>query len=157
VLWVIVIALMLVGLAGTVVPFLPGTPLIFLAALIHAIATDWTPIGGGRLTILALLAAAGYAAPHLASAVGARRGGGSRWAVGGALVGGFVGLFLGVPGLLLGPLVGAIIGELLNSGNVVASIETGVATFVGLIAGAVANIALAVTMIGLFLLWVALG
>ena len=156
-LWVVVIGLMVLGLAGTVIPFLPGTPLIFVAALVYAIASDWTPIGVGRLTVLAFLAALGYVVPHVAAAVGARHAGGSRWAVGGALVGGVVGMFAGIPGLLLGPLVGAVIGELLNSGNLAGSIQTGVSTFLGMVAGAVANIALAVMMIGLFLLWVARG
>jgi len=156
-LWLVVIALMLVGLAGTVIPFLPGTPLIFLAVLIYAVATDWTPIGPGGLIFIGLLAALGYVVPHLAVAIGARRGGGSRWAVGGAVIGGFVGIFMGVPGVLLGPLVGAIVGELLHSGNLIASVQTGFSTFLGMVAGAVANIALAVMMIALFLLWVARG
>jgi uncharacterized protein YqgC (DUF456 family) len=156
-LWLIVLTLMVLGLAGTVIPFLPGTPLIFLGALIYAIATDWTPIGGGRLIVLGLIGALGYVMPHLAAAIGARRGGGSRWAVGGAIVGGFVGMFAGIPGLLVGPLLGAIIGELLNSGHLASSIQTGVTTFIGMVAGAVANVALAVMMIGLFLLWIARG
>ena len=156
-LWLVVIALMLVGLAGTVIPFLPGTPLIFLAVLIYAVATDWTPIGVGGLLVIGLLAALGYVVPHLAVAIGARHGGGSRWAVGGAIIGGFVGIFMGLPGVLLGPLVGAIVGELLNSGNLITSLQTGVATFIGMVAGAVANVAIAVMMIALFLLWVARG
>ena len=153
----VVTILFILGLAGTVLPVLPGTPLIFLGALIHGVATGWTPIDGGRLAILAVLAAIGYVLPHLAAAMGARRGGGSRWAVGGALIGGFIGLFFGIPGLLLGSLAGAMIGELMNSGDVATSIRAGIATFIGLIAGAVANIAIGVTMIGCFLLWLARG
>jgi uncharacterized protein YqgC (DUF456 family) len=156
-LWLVVIVLMLVGLAGTVVPFLPGTPLIFLAVLIYAVATEWTPIGGGGLIVIGLLAALGYLVPHLAVAIGARHGGGSRWAIGGAVIGGIAGIFMGVPGVLLGPLVGAIVGELIHSGNLPASLQTGFTTFIGMVAGAVANVAIAVMMIALFLLWVARG
>jgi uncharacterized protein len=157
VLWLVVGALLVLGLAGTIVPFLPGTPLIVAAAFVHAMATGWTPIGVGRLAILAALAALGLVLHHVAGMLGARRGGGSAWAMGGAVVGGIVGLFFGLPGLALGPPLGAIGGELLKSGNLAASIHTGVATFIGMVAGAVANVALAVVMIALFLWWVARG
>ena len=38
----LVACLLLAGLAGSVLPFLPGTPLIFLGALVHALATDFS-------------------------------------------------------------------------------------------------------------------
>jgi uncharacterized protein YqgC (DUF456 family) len=157
VLWIVIGALLLLGLAGTVLPFLPGTPLIVAAALVHAIANDWMPITVGRLVILAALAAIGYVLHYAAAALGARGAGGSAWAFGGALVGGVVGLFFGLPGLLLGPPLGAIAGELLKSGDLVGSIRTGIAAFVGMVAGAVANVAIGITMIALFLWWVARG
>jgi uncharacterized protein len=157
VLWVVISALLLLGLAGTIVPFLPGTPLIVVAALVHAIAYDWTPVTPWRFALLAAVAAFGYVLHYVAGGLGARRAGGSWWAVVGALIGGGVGLFFGLPGLLLGPPVGAITGELLRSGDLTTSIRTGIAAFVGMVAGAIANFALAVTMIGLFLWWVSRG
>ena len=157
VLWVVVGLLLLLGLIGTVVPFLPGTPLIVAGALVYAVATDWTPIGFGRLAILAGLAALGYLLHYVAGALGTRRAGGSAWAVIGALAGGIIGLFFGLPGLLLGPPLGAIAGELVKTGDVRTSIRTGIAAFLGMVAGAVANFAIGVTMIGLFLWWAARG
>ena len=157
VLWVIIGALLLLGLAGTVLPVLPGTPLIDVAALVHAIAHDWTPIGVGRLVILGVLAAFGYVLHSAASALGTRGAGGSAWAIAGALAGGIVGLFFGIPGLLLGPPLGAIAGEMLKSGDLRASVRTGIAAFVGMVAGAIANVAIGVTMIALFLWWAARG
>jgi uncharacterized protein len=156
-LWVVVGALLLLGLAGTVVPFLPGTPLILLAAFVHAYANDWTPIGAGRLAILAALSAVGYALHYAAAALGTRGAGGSAWAVTGAIIGGVAGLFFGLPGLLLGPAVGAILGELIKTGDVTTSIRTGLAAFLGMVTGAVANVIIGVMMIGLFVWWVAFG
>jgi uncharacterized protein YqgC (DUF456 family) len=156
-LWFVVGALLLLGLLGAILPFLPGTPLIVLGALVHALATGFTPIGVGRLSILAALAALGYVLHYLASALGARRAGGSAWAAMGALAGGVVGLVFGLPGLLLGPPLGAIAGQLLKSRTVSASIRTGIAAFIGLVVGAVANFAIAVVMIALVLWWVARG
>lgn len=155
--WAVVVVLLALGLAGTVVPFLPGTPLIAAGALVHAIAYDWTAITPFRLGVLIALALLGYALHYAAGALGARHAGGSRWAVAGAIAGGFAGLFLGIPGLLLGPPVGAIAGELLRGGDVRTSVRTGIAAFLGLLAGAVANFAIGVTMVGLFLWWSARG
>ena len=157
VLWVLIGGLLLLGLAGTLVPFLPGTPLIVVAALVHGIAYDWVPMTPWRLALLAALSAAGYVLHYVAGGLGARRAGGSMWAVAGALVGGVIGIFFGIPGLLLGPPLGAIGGELMRGGDVAMSVRAGLAAFVGMVAGAMANFALAVVMIGLLLWWVARG
>jgi hypothetical protein len=155
--WIVVAVLLVLGLAGTVVPVLPGTPLIVAGALVHAIAYDWTPITPLRLGVLAALAALGYLLHYVAGALGARHAGGSRWAIAGAIGGGLVGLFLGIPGLLLGPPVGAIAGELLRGRDLPTSVRTGIAAFLGMLAGAVANFAIGVTMVSLFVWWSAAG
>ena len=157
VLWVVVGALLVLGLIGTVAPFLPGTVLIFVGALVYAYATDWTPVGFGRLAILGTLCALSYALHYVASALGARHGGGSAWAFAGAVIGGIVGLFFGLPGLLLGPPLGAIAAELFKSRDLRLSVRTGIGTFLGMAAGAVANFAIGVAMIALFLWWAARG
>ncbi|HSC71816.1 MAG TPA: DUF456 domain-containing protein, partial [Candidatus Methylomirabilis sp.] len=90
---VVVAVLLLAGLVGSVVPFLPGPPLILLAALVHAFATGFNLIGPGRLAILASLTVLAQLLDYLAGAVGAKKFGGSGWAVAGALVGGIVGFF----------------------------------------------------------------
>jgi hypothetical protein len=150
---VVVALLMLLGLAGAVLPALPGAPLILLGAAVHALATGFTPIGWGRLAILAGLAALAYAGAHVGSAVGTRRYGGSRWAIAGALLGALAGLFLGPLGLLVGPVVGAVAAELAHSRDLRHSIRTGVGAGLGLLAGTVAHFALALTMVALFLWW----
>lgn len=142
------------GLAGSILPFVPGPPLIFAGALIYAFATDWTPIGPGRLIILAVLAALAYLLGHVAGALGAKRFGGSWWAVAGALVGAVVGVFLGPFGLLLGPVLGAVAGEFLRAGDIERSARSGLGALAGMAAGIVANLGLAVVMIALFLWWV---
>jgi uncharacterized protein len=144
----------IVGLAGSVIPFLPGTPLIFAGALVYAFATGFTPVGAGRLAILAALAILAYVLEHVAGALGARRYGGSRWAVMGAILGALVGLFFGPLGLVVGPIVGAVALELSRSGHLERSVRSGFGTLVGMVAGVVANFVLALIMIALFLWWV---
>jgi hypothetical protein len=151
---VVVAVLMLAGLAGAVVPLIPGTPLVFAGALIYAIATDFTPVGAGRLGILVVLGVAGWAIEHIAGALGARRAGGGRAAVVGAVLGALVGLAAAPLGLLLGPIAGAIVGELSSGRDPAGSVRTGIGTAVGVVLGVAAHFAFALTMVTLFVWWV---
>jgi len=149
----LVACLLLAGLAGSVLPFLPGTPLIFLGALVHALATDFSPITAGRLLLLAGLTVLAYLLEYAGGALGVKKFGGSAWAVAGALVGVVVGLFFGLPGLLIGPVVGAVAGELLKSGGLRRSLKAGIGALVGLMLGLFARVTLAFAMVSLFLWW----
>ena len=153
-LYVLVAVLMLLGLAGAILPGLPGPPLILLGALVYAFATHWTPIGPGRLVILAGLGVGAWGAGHVGTAMGAKRAGGSRWAVVGALAGGMVGIFFAPFGLILGPLVGAVAAELFRTGAVRDSIRTGVGAALGVLAGAALQFALSLAMVILFVWWI---
>lgn len=151
---VVVGILFLAGLVGSVLPVLPGTPLILVGAVLYALATDFTPVGIGRLAILAGLAVVGGLLGYVSGAFGVRRYGGSRWAVGGAVVGAVVGFPFGPLGLLLGPALGAVTAELVRTGRLEESIRTGVGAAIGVVVGAVAHLMLALVMVGLFLWWV---
>jgi uncharacterized protein YqgC (DUF456 family) len=152
--WIVVVLLMAAGVAGSVLPVLPGPPLVVAGALVHAIATDFTPIGAGRLAMLAALAGLAYVLEYGVTALGARRLGGSRWGMAGAVIGGVVGLFLGPLGLLIGPLLGAIAGELLATGELERGVRSGLGAALGAVAGVVLKLAVSVTMVGLFAWWV---
>lgn len=154
---VIVGILMLAGLLGTLLPAVPGAALILAGALLHALFTEFDPVGPGRLLLLAGLTGIAYLADYAAGALGARHFGGSGWAVLGALVGAIVGLFFGILGLILGPILGAVAAEWLRSREVEGSVRTGVGTALGLLVGIAVKFGTAVAMIGLFLWWVLAG
>jgi hypothetical protein len=151
--YVLVLALLAIGLAGSLLPFLPGTPLIFFGALVYALATKFQPIGAGKLLILAGLAALAHVLEYVGVALGAKKFGGSLWAAAGALLGAVVGLFFGPPGLVVGPVIGAVAGELLKTGRVEHSVKAGAGALVGMVVGLLVRFALAFTMVGLFLWW----
>jgi uncharacterized protein YqgC (DUF456 family) len=150
----LVAVLMIAGLVGAVLPGLPGTPLIVLGALIHGYATSWESLGLARILILVVLAAASELAGYLGAALGARRSGGSRWAVLGAVAGLLLGLPFAPLGLVLGPMIGAIAAELIRTGALRDSIRTGTGAAIGVLAGTVLHVALALVMVGLFVWWV---
>ncbi len=152
--YALVAVLFIAGLAGSVLPALPGGVLILAGAVVYAMATGFDPIGPGRLAILALMMAVAYGLDYAAGALGVRRFGGSGWAVAGAVVGALVGLFFGLPGLLLGPLVGSLGAEYVYTRQLDASARAAFGTVIGLLVGAVAKVGLALAMVALFSFWV---
>ncbi|MEE4184550.1 MAG: DUF456 family protein [Gammaproteobacteria bacterium] len=150
VLWLLAIGLVIVGIAGLALPALPGAPLLFLGLVIAAWADNFVYIDNQMLVVLAVLAALTYAVDIVAGALGARRFGASRWAIVGATVGALVGLFFGLAGIILGPFLGALAAELLHSRNLAIAGRSGVGATLGMLAGALAKLAIAFSMLGLF-------
>lgn len=151
VLWILAIALMVVGALGVVLPALPGVPLMFAGMVLAASIDDFQRIGWITLTILGFLTVIAFIVDFAASALGAKRVGASSRAVWGAALGTLVGLFFSLPGLVLGPFIGAVIGELTVHGKVDRAGRVGVATWLGLIFGTLFKLAVAFSMVGIFI------
>ena len=149
-LWVLAVVLVLVGLAGSVLPVLPGVPLVFGGLLVAAWADDFERVTWLTLVFLGLLTVASFVIDFAATALGAKRVGATRLAIAGALFGTLAGVFLGIPGLVLGPFVGAVAGEMISHGKVEQAARAGVATWMGLLFGTLTRLALVFTMLGLF-------
>ncbi len=152
-LWLAYIAsglLIAIGLAGVVLPIIPGIPLMFAGMWLLAWAQDFVQVGPATLWILAILTLLSVAVDLLASVLGARRVGASRGGLMGAAIGTVFGLFFGLPGILLGPLIGAVVGELLHRPGLHSATRVGLATWAGIIVGAVFKVAIAFVMLGLF-------
>ncbi|HEX5067985.1 MAG TPA: DUF456 domain-containing protein [Myxococcota bacterium] len=143
--------LVVVGLVGTVLPAIPGVPLIFVGLFLAAWAEGFQYVGAWTLVILGALALLGYGVDFVAGAFGARKFGASRLAVIGAMIGTVVGLFLGIPGILVGPFVGAAAGELVARRDVIQAGRAGFGTWLGLVVGAAVKIAISFSMVAVFL------
>jgi len=143
---------LIAGLAGLVLPALPGAPLLFAGVLLIGWAGHFAIVGWGTVLLAAVVALLAAAADLVASLVGARVFGASRWAVAGATLGLAVGLFLGLPGILLGPPVGAMLLEFAKDPDLRRAARAGVGAFLGFLAGAVVKVALALVLLGVLAL-----
>lgn len=151
-LYVLAAALIVVGMAGVVLPALPGIPLMYAGMVLVAFAGDFQWLGPGILVVLGVLTLLSVAVDLFASLIGAKRVGASRVAIMGAAIGALVGLFFGLPGLILGPFLGAFAGEMIASRHAGTAAKVGVGTWIGMVVGSVAKIAVAFVMLGVFAL-----
>ena len=155
--YLIAALLVIVGLVGTVLPALPGLPLVFGGMLLAAWAGGFEQISVFTVVVLGILTALSLAIDFWATALGAKRVGASRKALVGAVLGTFAGIFFGPIGLFLGPFVGALTGELLhgrklNQQGLGQATRVGFGTWMGIVFGVVLKLTLAFAMIGLFAL-----
>jgi uncharacterized protein YqgC (DUF456 family) len=145
--WTLLVVLLLGGLAGVLLPILPGALIIFLGALLHKVLTpewlSWTTVA-----LLGVLVLVERLLDFLGTMVGAKWLGATRWGIFGAVVGGIVGIFYGLPGLILGPVFGALVGEIIFARRSLRlSAKAGLGAAVGFGLSTVARVALALLMI----------
>jgi hypothetical protein len=153
-LWLCVVLLIAAGLAGTVLPALPGTALVLAGIVLGAWIDDFAHVGGTVLAIVAVLAVLSWVLDYVAGLLGAQKAGASREALWGAALGTVVGLFMGLVGVLFMPLVGAAAGEYLarraDANAHGQALRVGVATWLGIMVGLLAKVVIAFMMIGIF-------
>ena len=128
--------LLLIGIAGSLLPVLPGLPLSYLGILLLHIATDYD-FSITFLVVWAVLILLLQLLDYYVPIWGTRRYGGSKKGVWGSTVGLLVGFFMGPWGIILGPFIGAFIGERLSHKDIQRSLQAAVGSFVGIFFGAV--------------------
>ena len=150
ILWVAATALIVIGVAGTVLPMLPGAILVFGGIALAAWIDDFARIPVWLLLLLAVLTAMAWVVDYLAAAAGAKRAGASKLAIIGAAIGTLAGIFSGLWGLLFMPLAGAAIGEYVAQRDLRRAGKVGLATWIGLLLGTAVKVALVFAMVGIF-------
>jgi uncharacterized protein YqgC (DUF456 family) len=149
-LYVLAAALIVGGLLGSILPMLPGIPMVFGGIWLVAAVDGYRHLGVWWLVGIGALGVAGIAIDFVASTLGAKRVGASRRALWGAALGTVVGMFFGIPGLLIGPFAGALIGELASGNSVLRATHVGVGTWLGLLFGTLVKLVISFVMVGLF-------
>jgi uncharacterized protein len=162
--WIASVALMVLGVVGTVLPMLPGTILVLAGAVLGAWIDGFTRVSGWTLGFIAVLAVLAWVTDYVAALMGAKKAGASKPALLGAAVGTVLGILMGLVGLLFMPLLGAMAGEYWSQrqrlgagarGDELAAAgqqaaKVGVATWIGLLLGTVIKVVLTFLMIGVF-------
>ena len=145
ILWIFVIALFLIGLAGTILPTLPGNLLIFAGALVYGIFTEFEEVTLWVLAALAGISIGAQILDYVAEAYGAKRFGATKYGILGAIIGGIVGLMtLNIAGLILGLFLGTVIPELLFGGrSLKGALSIGWGSLLGFLGGTLMKLILA--------------
>jgi len=149
-LWILAVLLIVAGIAGTLLPALPGAALVFAGLLLGAWIDDFTRVSVTTVVVLGVLTVASWIVDYASGLLGAKKAGATREAVIGAAIGTVLGIFTGLWGLVFMPLAGAAIGEYIAIRDHVRAGRVGVATWIGMMIGAVAKIAITFLMIGVF-------
>jgi uncharacterized protein YqgC (DUF456 family) len=144
--------IMLVGLVGTLIPMIPGIPLIYGAFILYGLLDGWTEYSTSFMVFWGVVTTFMIFLDYYAGAIGAKRFGASAPGIWGSIIGGILGIiFLGFIGILVGPFVGAVVGELLSGKSHHTALRSGWGTFIGFLAGSLFKLIVGCTMIGSFL------
>ncbi len=143
--------LIVVGFAGTILPVLPGTVLIYLGFALYGLITGFDSLGWPFYLGQAFLVGSSYLIDFLASVLGVKIYGGSKAAMWGALLGALLIFVIGPLGLLVGPLLGAVAGELIAGEEIRQACHSGFGTFLGLVGGTIAKLLISCLMVGWFI------
>jgi hypothetical protein len=155
---VLTLLVMLVGLIGTVLPVIPGTILIFLAALVYALVEGFQTVGWPTLLVLGVLALVATTADLWASSIGAKLGGASGWSVVVGLLGGLVGFVaFSLPGAIIGAVLGVLLVELIRVGDLRQALRAGSGWAIGWALSTVLQLGLGLVMVAIFVWQITLG
>jgi len=149
---IICAVLMIVGLLGIILPFLPGLPVAWLGFFIYAIGTSWDHISVTTIIVFAILTVLSFAFDFIAPMLGAKQYKASKWGILGTFIGFTIGIFIfGVWGIILGPLLGALIGELIAGKPADQAFKSALGALVGFIFGNLFKIIIILVMAGFFI------
>lgn len=148
-LYLLAAALIVGGVAGAILPVLPGIPMIFGGIWLAAAVDDYQHVGWGWLVAIGIVGGIGIALDFVSASLGAKKIGASPRAMWGAGIGTTVGMFFGIPGLVIGPFAGAVAGELWSGRSVLRSAHVGVSTWIGMLVGIVAKVVISFLMLGM--------
>jgi uncharacterized protein len=144
--------LMLVGLFGIIIPFIPGVPLVWLGLFIYAIGTGFRTIPIPAVIIFFFLMVATLVIDFLLPLLGIKKNRASNWSIPGSFLGFLVGVILfNIWGAILGPIVGAFLGELIARREFKSGLNAALGALIGSIVGTILKLVVSLGMIGYFI------
>jgi uncharacterized protein YqgC (DUF456 family) len=141
--------LMTAGLAGVVLPFVPGIPLAWLGFFIYASVTGFKTISLAVVLIFLVLTIVLTALDFLGPVLGAKKYQASKWGIAGTFAGAILGIFtMGVWGIILGPFLGALAGEFLAGKGKKQAFKSALGAFLGFVIGTLIRLIIVLIMFG---------
>ena len=133
---------LIIGLAGCILPMLPGPPVAY-AALILLHLTDRVSLSTSELLIGLLLVIAIQLLDYFIPMWGTKyTGGGGKWANRGSLIGTIMGMFFLPWGIIIGPFVGAFMGATKDGMDNTQALKAGFGSLIGFLVGTAAKFVL---------------
>lgn len=149
---------MLVGLLGIFLPFVPDILLIWLAALGFGLTVGWGQSGPWMFAWITLLGLLGGVSETWVSGAGARKAGASIWAILVGILAGVVGFVFFPPlGMIAGLLGGTFLVELLRHRDPRQAARAMLGMGIGFGISFGVKLVFGLTMIGAWVLWLLLG
>jgi len=139
------IVLMILGIAGCLLPVLPGPPLTYLGLVVLHFS-KFADISKNLFIILGIVAVVVTVIDYVVPIWGTKQFGGSKYGMRGATVGLIIGLFLGPPGIIIGPFIGAVVGELIFKDDFKYALKAGFGSLLGFLTGVGLKLAAALLM-----------
>jgi uncharacterized protein len=149
-LWLLVFALVVLGVLGLALPVLPGVPVLFAGLLLAAWIDDFAKVSGNTMILIGVMALLAWLIDFVASLMTTKSVGASRQALVGTLIGGLVGIVGGIPGIIMGTIGGAVIGELMAYRDPSRATKVGIAAGLGFVLALVVKLLFAMLMLGVF-------
>jgi len=141
--------LMILGIAGSILPVLPGPPLSYLGLiLIHL--TDNINFSSKFLVSWGIITIVVSVLDYVIPAWGTKFFGGSKYGIWGSMAGLLAGLFFPPVGVILGPFLGAVAGEMI-AGNKDHALKAGFGSFIGFLAGTMVKLLVSLIMVYYFI------
>jgi uncharacterized protein len=138
--------LLLAGLIGCLVPFIPGPPLSFLAILLLQFSSR-APFTEDYLVMWGAITVAVTVLDYYVPVYGTKKLGGTKTGVRGAAIGLIIGLFFYPPfGIIVGPFVGALLGEIVAGQEFSRALRSALGSFSGFVAGTLMKLAVSVIL-----------
>lgn len=149
---VLITAAVIIGVLGTLLPGLPGTPIILIAGIIYGWLNGFQVISLQLVFWLVVLSLAAEFLEYIISGFSAKRFGGSKYSILGLLIGALVGgIILGPLGILAGMFLGSIIVELILGKEFNLAVKTGIGAIIGAVGGSIFSFLISLLMAGLLL------
>lgn len=148
---ILAIIFFIAGLAGTILPALPGPILVYAGMLLYGIITGFAKVGISFFLLQGIALLFTFFIDYFSAVVGTKKFGGSKYTAWAAAAGALLGTFsLGPPGILIGAFLGALLAEMMQNKSPADALKAGAGTLLGIIGGTLLKLAVEIAMIAWF-------